>query len=484
MNRDEVQRGALIEPVVQPQSAGWASSLFSNTLFLLAVDVFLGALAYAVAWLIRIYVPFPLTQDLLPQERWDAVNHFWGILILSQGFFLYIFGMYDDLRVLRYREVLGHVVTACFGQVVVVTSVFYLTNGIFPRSVILVFGLVNVTVLSAWRAHVKSRLHADTLRVLLVAEDLKSAEEIAREIDRNPWMGLKIIGLVTAAGSAGENHPVNSVPVLGKLEDTAAIISSQRIDEVIFASRHSWKDEVLNSLSQLQLERPLRIAIRPSVFEIAIGRLRHINIYDTPLIEVRRNPNEPLARLVKRTFDLVISAFFLAILSPVILLISLFIAVGFSGRVFYLQDRVGLGGKTFKLIKFRTMIPEAESTTEEIMAEKDDPRVTRIGAILRRFRFDEVPQFVNVLKGDMSFVGPRPERPGFVRQFSETLPGYSERHKVKPGMTGLAQVRGYYDTAAENKLRYDLAYIYNYSFSLDLLILLETIKVILIRRGS
>ncbi len=130
------------------------------------------------------------------------------------------------------------------------------------------------------------------------------------------------------------------------------------------------------------------------------------------------------------------------------------------------------------------MIPGAETASEEILSEKDDPRVTRIGAVLRRFRLDEIPQFVNVLMGAMSFVGPRPERPGFVRQFTEELPGYSERHKVKPGMTGLAQVRGFYDTAAENKLRYDLAYIYNYSFSLDLLILLETIKVILIRRGS
>ena len=116
--------------------------------------------------------------------------------------------------------------------------------------------------------------------------------------------------------------------------------------------------------------------------------------------------------------------------------------------------------------------------------ERDDPRITRCGTLLRRFRLDEIPQFLNVLKGDMSFVGPRPERPGFVKQFSSTLPGYGERHKVKPGMTGLAQVRGYYDTAAENKLRYDLAYIYNYSFSLDLLIILETIKVILVRRGS
>jgi lipopolysaccharide/colanic/teichoic acid biosynthesis glycosyltransferase len=130
------------------------------------------------------------------------------------------------------------------------------------------------------------------------------------------------------------------------------------------------------------------------------------------------------------------------------------------------------------------MIPEAEQFSGETYSPENDPRVTRIGAVLRRFRLDELPQLINVLKGDMSFVGPRPERPGFVKKFSETVPGYHERHKVKPGITGLAQVRGYYDTTPENKLKYDLAYIYNHSFSLDLLILLETIKVILIRKGS
>ncbi len=467
-----------------PRDEPWATTqgLFSNPLFICGVDLLVGAAAYVLAWLVRIYVPFPMTQDLLPQERWDVVHHFWGVLVVSQAFFLYIFGLYDDVRSQRYREVLGHLVTACFGQVVLVSSVFYLTNGIFPRSVILVFGLFNLSLLSIWRTYVKSCLKV-IRRVLIVGEHHQSACAIAGEISRNPWMGFQIVGIVT--GDAGVGEAAGSdVPVLGGLEETSKIVAEHNVDEIVFASERSWKDQVLDSVGRLQLRHPVRIAIQPSVYEIAIGRLRHINLHDTPLIEVRRNPNEPLARLMKRSFDLVFSAVGLILVLPAAAVIAAAILIGSGGPVFYAQERVGLGGRRFKLIKFRTMIPDAEGMSEERLAEPDDPRITRCGAFLRRFRLDEIPQFLNVFMGDMSFVGPRPERPGFVKQFSSTLPGYSERHKVKPGMTGLAQVRGYYDTAAENKLRYDLAYIYNYSFSLDLLIILETIKVILVRRGS
>ncbi len=253
---------------------------------------------------------------------------------------------------------------------------------------------------------------------------------------------------------------------------------------MIFASEPSWKDHFLNSLSRLQETTPIRIAILPSPFEMVIGKLKHVNIHDTPLIEVSRDPNQPLERFVKRVFDLVIGC--LGLVATAVPMIPVAIAVKLTspGPVFYLQERVGFGGRLFKVIKFRTMVQNAENDGGERYATENDPRVTSVGRVLRRFRIDEVPQLINVVKGDMSFVGPRPERPGFVELFSGTVPGYSERYRVKPGITGLAQVRSYYHTTAETKLKYDLAYIYNYSFSLDLLILLQTIKVILVRKGS
>ena len=166
------------------------------------------------------------------------------------------------------------------------------------------------------------------------------------------------------------------------------------------------------------------------------------------------------------------------------LLLGVLIRLTSQGTALYVQERVGQNGVSFRLFKFRTMVVHAEKASGATLAVPNDPRVTRLGRILRRFRLDELPQIWNVIKGDMSFVGPRHERPHFVGDYEKSVPGYGERHKVKPGMTGLAQVRSFYDTRPESKLKYDLAYIYNYSLSLDLLILLETLKVIFTRRGS
>lgn len=453
-----------------------------NPFFLFLVDLAIGSISYALAWFVRMHLALPLTQALLPQERWGAVEHFWVTLVLSQVFFLYILGLYDDLRVLRYREILTFTLAACALQVVALTSLFYFTNGVFPRSVILLFGCLNFLGLSLWRVSIKRKLQKETLRVLVVGESLDTASGIAREIERHPWMGLNVVGL--AVGEGDVEWTGSGPEILGNLSQAKELVEKYEIEEIIFASRETWKDRVLDSITQLQLQKPLRIAIQPSVYEIAIGRLRHVNIHDTPLIEVRRTPNEPFERFFKRSFDFGLSALCVLVVLPVALIVALLIALFAPGPVFYRQDRVGRGGRVFQLIKFRTMIPDAERDSGETYSSENDPRVTGIGAVLRRFRLDELPQLINVLKGDMSFVGPRPERPVFVEQFAVTVPGYHERHKVKPGITGLAQVRGYYDTPAEKKLKYDLAYIYNHSFSLDLMILLETLKVVLVRKGS
>ena len=482
----------LEEPLSGSQSRTVASSVYKNLVFLTLLDLAIGVVAYLTAWIIRMSVPLPYTLDLLPGERWDMVSHPWLLLVISQTFFLYIFGLYDDLRATRYREIIWFLLMACLLQMIAITSFFYLTNYIFPRSVIVLFDLANVVLLSGWRSHVKSQLKKHVLRVLIVGEKLESAREIIREIERNPSMGRKIAGLVLGRESANQDpdrEPAQrpwelNYPILGSLDQIHTIIVRYGIEEIVFTSEQSWKDRVLNSISKLQAERPVQIAILPSVYEIVIGKLRHINIHDTPLIQVNRNPNEPFQRFIKRSFDLGLSALGLLLLSPVFLMVGILVKVFSPGRISYQQERVGYGQKTFRLIKFRTMIADAERFSGETYAQIDDPRVTPIGKILRRFRVDELPQLVNVLKGDMSFVGPRPERPVFAKTFGRQVPGYNERHKIKPGLTGLAQVRSYYHTAVENKLKYDLAYIYNYSFSLDLLILLETIKVVLIRKGS
>ena len=363
------------------------------------------------------------------------------------------------------------------------TSLFYFENRAFPRTVILLFDTLNFSLICGWRFYVKARAIRERLRVLVVSEDQQSAREILQEIDKSQWMGMQVAGQVLKRPADKSAEP-SRYPVLGSVERIQEIVESYGIHQIILVSEASWKDQLLNSMSRLQEDMAVQVAILPSVYDLMIGKLRHINIRDTPLIQIRRHPNEPFERFTKRVFDIVSASLCLALLSPLFLSVSFAIKVSSKGTILYLQDRIGYCGTIFRLLKFRTMIPHAERLSGETLALVDDPRITSVGRILRRFRIDEFPQLINVLKGEMSFVGPRPERPQFTDTFESEIPGYSERHKVKPGITGLAQVRSYYHTTPENKLKYDLTYIYNYSFLLDLMILLETVKVVLTRPGS
>ena len=194
-----------------------------------------------------------------------------------------------------------------------------------------------------------------------------------------------------------------------------------------------------------------------------------------------------LRRLFKGTFDLIFAVIGLGIVMPFIPVISLLIKIDSHGPVFFKQKRVGEREKEFVLYKFRTMRKDAESKTGAVWAQENDPRITRVGKFLRKSRIDEIPQLFNVLKGEMSFIGPRPERPEMIRKLEEVIPFYSERHTLKPGITGWAQVKHSYGASVEDaleKLRYDLFYIKHSSLFLDLLIVLETIKVVLFGRGG
>ncbi|NLL58300.1 MAG: exopolysaccharide biosynthesis polyprenyl glycosylphosphotransferase, partial [Firmicutes bacterium] len=187
----------------------------------------------------------------------------------------------------------------------------------------------------------------------------------------------------------------------------------------------------------------------------------------------------------KRLMDIALAVFFGVIALPLVLLAAIAIKIESpGGPVLFRQERVGQGGKVFELLKLRTMIPNAEMLTGPVLAEENDPRITRVGKVLRASRIDELPQLWNVLKGDMSFVGPRPERPVFVQQFRDEMPGYELRHQVKTGITGLAQVEGKYTTPPEDKLRFDLLYVKTMSPIKDIQILLHTLKVMLMRHKA
>ncbi|MEW6572386.1 MAG: sugar transferase [Bacillota bacterium] len=227
------------------------------------------------------------------------------------------------------------------------------------------------------------------------------------------------------------------------------------------------------------LEAGRDVYLVPELYEVMLTGAKVIELEDLPVLRVEDIRMSAVQAAVKRAVDIGVAAFVLSAAGPLLGSIALLVRLSSPGPIFYLQERVGLRGCLFRLLKFRTMIDNAEKETGPVLAQAGDPRITRVGRVLRATRLDELPQLFNVLKGEMSLVGPRPERPVFVDEYTRAHPAYHYRHLVKPGLTGMAQVYGRYTTSPEDKLRYDLYYIRNYSLLLDLKILLRTVPVAL-----
>ncbi|MRR13755.1 hypothetical protein EG835_15200 [bacterium] len=221
----------------------------------------------------------------------------------------------------------------------------------------------------------------------------------------------------------------------------------------------------------------------PELYEIFIGTVDSM-VADIPLMEITRTGSPRWFGAAKRIVDLVGALVLLVALSPVLLIAAVAILLSMGTPVMFRQERVGKEMRPFTLLKLRTMVREAEADTGPVLACDDDPRITPLGRFLRTYRVDELPQLVNILRGEMSFVGPRPERPYFVDQHLRDIPGYRERFRIKPGVTGLAQVSGGYATTAERKLKYDLIYMYHQNLSMDLQIVIETLRVVFTGRGA
>lgn len=264
------------------------------------------------------------------------------------------------------------------------------------------------------------------------------------------------------------------------------IFKDNRIDGIIIDSNGQTPDKVLSLISQFA-ENKYPIYVSPKLYPVVYQHFWVKKIPDLPLLQVIFHPLSAWDRFLKRLTDIILASLSLIIISPLLALIALLIKIDSPGPVFYIQKRVGYRGKKFSLIKFRSMIKDAERYTGPVWAKKDDRRITRMGRIMRPLRLDELPQLFNVLKGEMSFVGPRPERPHFVSEFISQIPLYPLRHTVHPGITGLAQVKYSYDRTIEDvkkKLEYDIEYINNISMRLDLKIFLKTILTVLKREGA
>lgn len=312
-----------------------------------------------------------------------------------------------------------------------------------------------------------------TSRVLILGQDTTSVS-VQKAIENYSTAGHQVVGFMNPEKLFMDSSQDAYRQIMEKIQ-------KDRVNELIIVS--SIPIARLLELIDLCEQISCQIWILPSLYEVIIGRLQIRQVAGIPLIELNPSPVTQSYQVWKRCLDFIFAGVCLVVLCPVIAVISLLIKFTSKGPVFYRQTRLGIAGKIYQLYKFRTMDADAEKISGPVLASENDPRITRIGQILRKSRLDEIPQLINVLEGDMSLVGPRPERPELAEKISITVPQFSRRLLVRPGITGLAQIHGRYDLDAENKLRYDLAYIYSASLILDLKILLATLKVVLSGKG-
>ncbi len=328
------------------------------------------------------------------------------------------------------------------------------------------FMLFRLEVAHARRASVHNR-------VLIVGTD-SIAAHLKRGLEDEPRLRSRVVGFV-ATGPTPADPAVPAEAIRGRVEDLESILDSHPADQVIVTDSTLGHQRVVEII--LACERNLIVFnMVPDMFRIMTGSMDMRVVDDIPLLGVSLWPLDYFwKRVLKRLEDIVGALFGLAVASPLILLAAACVRRSSPGPIFYRQERCGENGRSFTIYKLRTMVDNAEEETGPVWTVKDDPRRTRIGAFLRRYNIDELPQLWNVLAGDMSLVGPRPERPHFVEQFKEDISRYMWRHVCKPGMTGWAQVNGLRgNTSIEDRIRYDLYYLENWSLSFDFKILLRT----------
>jgi exopolysaccharide biosynthesis polyprenyl glycosylphosphotransferase len=479
---DTGRKSAVARPQVRSSAKVLATiDLTAHPILVAAIDCAIAFATYGLAFWVRSSLPLPFTRELMPSERFFQVRHFWFLIAALQPSLMFVFDTYHEIRRKRLREFVRPVFASSGLQVLILIAVyFYSGNVTFPRTVFPLYWVLNSFAILTCRWLIRPASNQEKRRALIVGTG-EVTQQLLREVERSSEFGLAVVGIVSDKIPRGQT--LNGCKVLGDRSSIPLLIQEHAIEEVILTPESSWKDRLVESISSLETSSHVRVSIVPSVYEILIGRIRHFNFNDIPLMEVILEPNDPVASFFRRGRDIVLGLLGILLLLPLWVFVALAIKLSDRGRILYVQNRVGQSGNPFRIMKFRTMREDAERLTGPVLASLDDPRFTPLGRWLRRYRMDETPQLLNVLKGDMSLVGPRPDRPEFVARFIDEIPGYAERQRVKPGITGLAQIRGHYHTDPSIKLKYDLAYIHNYSFLLDLVIMAETLRIVLRRQG-
>ena len=382
------------------------------------------------------------------------------------------------------REVFG-IVRASALLLLFLTAFMFLTRPVpsqparlWARGVAVVFVITNAVLLTSVRAVIRAVLHrlrrlGWNLRHILIVGAGLQGQTVLERIRRNPWTGLDVRGFV---GLAREDvgRVVKGVEVLGTVGDLSELVGRHEVDQVFVALPFSEQNRLVDVLDAVNTVF-VHVRVFPDLRSFVTLNPTVEEFDGLPVLGLHESPLAGWASVGKRAMDIAISALALIVVGPPMLALGLVHKIGSPGPILYRQRRVGLDGVEFGILKLRSMRVDAEAGTGPVWARPHDERCTKLGALMRRWNLDELPQFLNVLRGDMSLVGPRPERPELIREFRKRIPKYMLRHKMRAGMTGWAQVNGWRgDTSLDKRIQYDLHYIENWSFLLDVWILVLT----------
>lgn len=455
-------------------------------------DLLATVAAFFGAWVLRFeleVVPlvFPLKEDVPELRRYLELLPF--VLVLWPVV-LYFHGLYQNRRgrsrvdeaitvlvAVILASVLLSVVVAWYRPALEPGSIEYFT---YSRAFLALFGALDLALILVARNAIRAvlqrlRLAGHNLQRILVVGAGALGREITQKILGHRELGFDVVGFVDDdPGKQGASF--HGVPVLGSTREIEAILEQRDVHQVFVALPLEAHRKMLRILQVVGREC-VEVKLVPDILQYATLKASLEDVDGTPVINLSQVPLQGWSSLIKRAMDVSLSLAALAALLPLLPVAAALVWLEDRGPIFYRQERMGLDGKRFMILKLRSMRIDAESSTGPVWATRDDPRRTWTGSILRRWSLDELPQLWNVLKGEMSLIGPRPERPAFVQEFKHKIPQYMVRHRVKSGITGWAQVHGWRgNTSIKKRIQYDLYYIENWSLKLDFKILWMTLR--------
>ncbi len=454
--------------------------------FYIASDALLGLSAFIIAYTIRFQAGIiPITKGIPPLRQYLNLLPFIAVLV-PLGFHL------QNLYRLRrgrswvddfFAVFVGTIISVVLGIIVTLYVQTYIApndRGAYEVSQAVwgLFIVLNVALTFALRQVVREALERRWrsglgLRRILIAGSGELGRIVADKIIEHRELGYQIVGFVD--DRPGDHLGYRGLPMLGTLEETTEIAAREGIDHLYVALSPEQHLKMIDLLDATAREC-IDVKVVPDLLQVIALKARMWDLDGVPVIDVNDIPLQGLNSVVKRALDIVISGAALIVLAIPLMILGLLVRITSHGPALFRQERMGLDGSRFSIVKFRSMVDDAERDSGPVWTRQNDARVTALGKFLRRSNLDELPQLWNVLRGDMSIVGPRPERPHFVEQFKHRIPQYMLRHKVKAGMTGWAQVNGWRgDTALDKRIEYDLYYIENWSVRLDLKIIWLTI---------